>query len=155
MAGKAQGWMEPAAWTIAGILGSVAIYCWSLGNAVWVSISTATTTLSFGLAIYFHNRNDPARRNARHIKMLGTFLAEAHELTERLGGNPLPIREYHAWAARASDYLSKHLGDDYALRFRDFSGMVFYCDGSDRSKIRRALDGRCRRLNEFLAELHR
>jgi len=39
------------------------------------------------------------------------------------------------------------------VRLNDFTGMTFYGDGSDKSKFEKSIDGRIRRLHEFLAEL--
>ena len=42
---------------------------------------------------------------------------------------------------------------EYKIRLNDFTGMTFYGDGSDKSKFEKSIDGRIRRLHEFLAEL--
>jgi hypothetical protein len=38
-------------------------------------------------------------------------------------------------------YLRDNLGPDSEVRFGDFSGMVFYGDGSERSKMSNSIEG--------------
>jgi hypothetical protein len=71
----------------------------------------------------------------------------------RCSENPLPIADHNEWVARVEAYLRASIGDDYAVRFGDFSGMVFFGDGSERARMRQSLEGRSRRLHEFLSEL--
>src|SRR5688572_2847077 len=82
------------------------------------------------------------------------FLAEAQQLRSCLGENPLPIAEHNSWVDRVSLYLRDNFGKAHEVRFSDFSGMVFYGGGgSERSMMSKSLEGRSRRLHEFLAEL--
>jgi hypothetical protein len=74
-------------------------------------------------------------------------------LRSRLNEQPLPIADHNAWVDGVRSYLRENLGADFEVRFSDFSGMVFYGDGSERSIMARSLEGRARRLNEFIAEL--
>jgi hypothetical protein len=67
----------------------------------------------------------------------------------------LPIGEHNAWVDRVGEYLRDNLGKAYEARFSDFSGMKFLGDGSDRSRMSRSIEGRSRRLNEFMSELSR
>lgn len=91
----------------------------------------------------------------RHIEKLANFLAEAQRLRERLNEVPLPIKDHNDWVDRVSEYLKQYFGRAYEVRFSDFSGMTFYGDGSERSKMSRSIEGRSRRLNEFISELTR
>jgi hypothetical protein len=84
---------------------------------------------------------------------LAAFLVEAQQLRARLNEVPLPITDHNAWVDRVNAYLRDNLGKAHAVRFSDFSGMVFHGDGSERSKMDRSLDGRSRRLHEFISEL--
>lgn len=84
---------------------------------------------------------------------LANFIREGQDLAARLNENPLPIQEHDEWVERMVDYLKKHKEGGYDVRLNDFSGMVFYGDGSERSKMSRSIDGRLRRLHEFISEL--
>lgn len=84
---------------------------------------------------------------------LAQFVTEAQQLRKRLDEDPLPIADHNEWVERTSEYLRAHLGAAYEVRFSDFSGVVFYGDGSDRSQMSKSLEGRTRRLQEFLHEL--
>jgi hypothetical protein len=59
----------------------------------------------------------------------------------------------NVWGDRVSQYLKGCFGNAHEVRFSDFSGMTFYGDGSERSKMSISLDGRSRRLHEFMSEL--
>ena len=85
-------------------------------------------------------------------KRLANFLSEGNHLRDRLGENPLPIEDHNAWVDRIKGYLSEQGASDYVVRFSDFSGMTFYGDGSDRSRMSKSITGRCQRLQEFIAE---
>ena len=94
----------------------------------------------------------PSIRRQRAEK-LAAFLKEAENLRQRLEESPLPIRDHNEWVERVSQYLKENLGTAYEIRFGDFSGMTFYGDGSERSKMSRSIEGRSRRLHEFIAEV--
>jgi len=83
---------------------------------------------------------------------LAAFLGEAQQLRNRLNEGPLPIRDRNARVDRVSQYLKEHFGNAHEVRFSDFSGMTFYGDGSERSRISRSLEGRSRRLHELMSE---
>jgi hypothetical protein len=95
------------------------------------------------------------KKKTRNAEELAEFLAEAQKLRGRLNENPLPIQDHDNWVSRVSGYLKQKLGSAYEVRFSDFSGMTFYGDGSERSKMSRSLEGRSRRLNEFISEISR
>ena len=92
------------------------------------------------------------RRNA---EQLAAFLVEAQELRRRGIEQPIPLADHNDWVERVSLYMRENLGAAYEVRFSDFSGMTFYGDGSERSQYAKSLDGRSRRLNEFISELSR
>ena len=85
-------------------------------------------------------------------KRLAEFLREGQALRERIRETPLPIVEHNAWVERMNDYFAEQNAQEYAVRLSDFSGMTFYGDGSERSRISNSIDGRSRRLHEFIAE---
>jgi hypothetical protein len=87
-------------------------------------------------------------------KRLGQFLREAQALRKRVGETSLPIEDHNAWVDRMSAYFAEQDAEEYAVRLGDFSGMTFYGDVSERSKMLKSIDGRSRRLHEFISELH-
>lgn len=95
----------------------------------------------------------------RHLKIgvaaheISTFIEQGGRLMGRKDESPLPIEEHNAWVAKMETYFRKFGRADYAVRLSDFSGLTFYGDGSEKSKYSRAIDGRLRRLHEFLREL--
>jgi hypothetical protein len=149
-----RAWFAPAAWFVAGIFATGAFWYFlsqnSLAGAIWSGL--AAIAFAF-LAIWFHRQTDRPTVNAPHKAQLAAFLTEAQTLRARLNEQPLPIADHNLWAQRVETYLRDKLGSDYAVRFGDFSGMVFYGDSSEKSRMSRSLEGRSRRLSEFLAEL--
>ena len=91
----------------------------------------------------------------RHADRLAAFLVEAQVMRSVDKQLSIPVAEHNAWVTRVSQYLGEHLGVSYEVRFSDFSGMTFYGDGSERFQYAKSLDGRSRRLNEFIAELNK
>lgn len=97
---------------------------------------------------------DPSVQNHQaHKDQLAAFLVEAQQLRNRLNEVPLPIGDHNTWVNRVSQYLKEHFGSAHEVRFSDFSGMTFYGDGSERSEMSKSLDGRSRRLHEFISEM--
>ena len=90
-----------------------------------------------------------------HAEKLSGFIKEAQQLRTRLNENPLPIKDHNEWVERVNKYLKENLGSAYEVRFNDFSGMTFYGDNSEKSKMSRSLEGRSRRLHEFISEKSR
>ena len=114
------------------------------------------------LRIFFGNKAAPVPSppndvdvRRRHADQLAAFLVEAQELRRRGPEQPIPVGKHNAWVERVSQYLRDHLGASYEVRFSDFSGMTFYGDGSERFQYAKSLDGRSRRLHEFITELAR
>ncbi|TAK89878.1 MAG: hypothetical protein EPO06_10725 [Burkholderiaceae bacterium] len=93
--------------------------------------------------------------NQIHAEKLASFIVEGQRLRERLSEVPPPVGEHNAWVERVNDYLRTNVGAAYEVRFGDFSGMTFYGDASERSNMSRSIEGRSRRLHEFIAELSR
>lgn len=84
---------------------------------------------------------------------IAEFIREGQNLRARLNEEPLPIQEHNDWVERMVRYLRRHKGRAYDVRLSDFSGMTFYGSGSERSKMSNAIEGRVRRLHEFISEL--
>jgi hypothetical protein len=102
-----------------------------------------------------HEEKITAAERKLQTEMLAGFVQEAQAFRAQLNKLPLPVAEHNAWVARVEAWLRDNFGAAYAVRFSDFSGMTFYGDGSEKSKMARSLDGRSRRLHEFIAELSR
>lgn len=86
-------------------------------------------------------------------KELAAFIREGQKLRGRSGEDPLPVEEHNEWVARMNTYFRNRKKHGYEVRLSDFSGMTFFGDGSERSKFSNSIDGRLRRLHEFLGEL--
>jgi hypothetical protein len=156
MTSHIRDWMTPAAWFVAGVFATGSFwYFLSQQNYSGTVLSGIGAVFFAGVAIYLHRRSDRSVLNAPHRERLATFVSEAQTLRSRLNEQPLPIADHNAWVDRVCKYLRENLGPDFEVRFSDFSGMVFYGDGSERSKMSRSLEGRSRRLNEFMGELGR
>ncbi|MCZ6690771.1 MAG: hypothetical protein O7H41_14355 [Planctomycetota bacterium] len=84
---------------------------------------------------------------------LAAFIREGGDLRARASEDPLPIEERHEWVGRMDDYFRKRRGKGFGARLSDFAGMKFSGDGSDKFEFEKSIDGRIRRLNEFLREL--
>jgi hypothetical protein len=95
------------------------------------------------------------KERQRRREQLATILTEAQQLRTRLNEDRLLVGEHNAWIDRVCEYLRNNLGKAYEVRFNDFSGMSFYGDGSERSKMSNSIEGRSRRLTEFMSELDR
>jgi hypothetical protein len=147
-------WMIQVAWFAAGICATGAFwYFLSQKEHTW-TIVAAVGALGFAsLAICLHMRKDGPAQRHRYTEQMAAFLTEAQQLRARLDDTPLPIQAHNEWVERVGMYLRENLGQAYEMRFGDFSGMIFYGNGSERSTLSRSLEGRSRRLHEFMSEL--
>lgn len=84
---------------------------------------------------------------------ISDFIREGQALRARLREEPLPVQEHNDWVERMVGYFKQHKGRAYEVRLSDFSGMTFYGDGSERSRMGNSIDGRVRRMHEFISEL--
>lgn len=81
------------------------------------------------------------------------FIQEGQALHARVKKGNLTIQEITDWVDCMNIYFRQHKGRTYEVRLSDFSGMTFLGDASERSQMSRAIDGRVRRLHEFISEL--
>ena len=147
-------WMPQGAWFVASIFATGALWYFLGKSDINLAVASGVGAVVFvGLAIALHARKENSSQEHAHREKLATFLAEAQRLRLRLNEKPLPITDHNAWVEKVAAYLQKHLGQAYVVRFSDFSGMTFYSDGSERSNMERAIEGRSRRLHEFISEL--
>ena len=148
--------MVQAAWFAAGIFATGAFwYFLSQKEYIWTTVAGLGAIAFAVFAVYLHVRKEGSSGKHRHGERLASFLMEAQHLRARLGEVPLPNQDHNEWVDRVGEYLRQNIGKAYEVRFSDFSGMVFYGDGSEKFKMSRSLDGRSRRLNEFMSELCR
>lgn len=84
---------------------------------------------------------------------LSAFIQQGQVLLGRRNESPLPIQDHNEWVERIEKYFKEFHQSDYAVRLSDFSGLTFFGDGSEKSRFENSIDGRLRRLHEFLREL--
>ena len=153
MSRKIADWKLHLTWFAAGICATGALwYFLSIGEAIWAIATGVCALLLAGYAVSIHIRNDRSRDHAR-ADQLATFLSQAQALQARLAEPALPFADHNEWVSVVEAYLDRNLGPAYRVAFGDFSGMVFYGDGSERFVLSKSLQGRSRRLHEFMAEL--
>jgi len=142
-------------WCLAGIFGSGAVWYFlsqnDMRSVVWSVFAAAAFAF---IALYLHRLNNPATRYRAIREKLATFMQEGNDLLVRENESPLPLLEHNEWVERVEQGLTSDLDKSYAVRLSNFNGMTFYGDGSEKSKFRNSVDGRLRRLNEFLTELN-
>jgi hypothetical protein len=85
--------------------------------------------------------------------ILAGYITEAQGLRKRSAATPLPVKDHNEWVEKVSEYLRSNLGAAYEVRFSDFCGMVFLGNSSERSQFEKSIDGRTRRLHEFISEI--
>src|SRR3990172_134250 len=83
---------------------------------------------------------------------LAAFIQEGQKLLGRKDESPLPIEAHNNWIERMEKHLKKQNRSDFVVRLSDFSGLTFFGDGSEKSKFVNSVDGRLRRLHEFMRE---
>ncbi len=122
---------------------------WIRANKVWLFSGIGIFVFAglIGLVRFFiaRRRIDPNK--------VAQFMREGQDLRARLNEEPLPIQEHNDWVDRMVSYFKHHKGRAYEARLSDFSGMTFYGDGSERSRMSTSIEGRVRRLHEFVSEL--
>ena len=147
-------WLVQITWFVAGVFGTGALwYFLSIKNSEAALISGVAAIVLAVLAVFLHKINDKNSRLLTYREKITSFVAEGHKLISRLGEEKLPTEEINTWVTNVENYLKVNLDESFVSRFNDFSGMVFYGDGSEKSQHKNAIDGRVRRLNQFLTEL--
>jgi len=145
-------WLPQLAWFVAGVFATGAFWYFLSQRDYLPTVGAGIGTVVFvGLALFLHTRKAHTPHALR--EQLAKFLAEAQQLRTRLDEVPLPVNDHNEWVNRVGAYLEKNLGNVFVVRFSDFSGMVFYGSGSEKSKMSNSLEGRSRRLHDFISEL--
>jgi hypothetical protein len=146
-------WLSQLVWFLAGVFATGAIWFFlSRDEYLPAWLSVAATVVLLVVAVQLHRVNDRDARFRGRREALSVFAEQASSLAAKASEEPLPIEAHNEWVSRVEAYLGKELDASYAARFRNFSGMTFYGDGSPRSNYKNSLDGRTRRLHEFISE---
>lgn len=141
-------------WFIAGVYGTGALWFYlSRDEYVPAIASTGAAFALAAVAVYLHGLNDRSKRNRETREALARFLKEGEALAARANENPPPIAEHNAWVSRVEQFLTASLDASYTARFSNFYGMTLYASSNANSGYKASIDGRSRRLHEFLAEL--
>ena len=147
-------WVIQLVWFAAGIFATGAFwYFMSVKDFIPTVISGISAVAFATIAAYLQKLNDRSIRYGIQRGKIAAFIREAHTLLSKLNEEPLPILALNQWVESTTQYLKTELDESFAVRFSDFSGMTFYGDGSEKSWFKNAIDGRIRRLNQFLSEL--
>lgn len=146
-------WLVQLVWFLAGIYGTGALWFFLSRDEylpAWLAVAgTVGLTL---VAIQLHRLNDRDGHFRSIREKLASFADEATSLTARSAEEPLPVQQHNEWVAKVELFIQSELDASYSARFGSFSGMTFYGDGSPRSNFKNSLDGRTRRLHEFMRE---
>jgi hypothetical protein len=141
------------AWFTAGVFATGAVWFFlSKNDLVSVGISAFGAIAFVVVAMYLHGLNDQSKQLRMKREQLGSFLKDAEALMGRANEDPGPIQAHNDWVAQVERYLTETLDSSYAARFGNFDGMTFYLSNPN-SGLKRSLQGRSRRLHEFIAEL--
>lgn len=147
-------WLPTVTWFVAGIFATGAFwYFLSKEDYIATALSAVGAGVLAIVAVVLQKINDRTERFRSVRERLTDLLKQSEALLARCDENPLPVSELNDWIDRATAEVEALLDGSYAARFNNFTGYVFYGDGSQKSKYRNAIDGRMRRLMEFLKEM--
>ena len=142
-------------WFIASVYATGALWFFlSKDDYVSASISALSAVALCAVAMYLHGLNDQSRQLRAQREQLGNFLKEAEAISAHANEDPPPVEVHNSWVARVEKFLTEALDSSYAARFGNFHGMKFYVSNPN-SGLKTSLEGRSRRLHEFIAELGR
>ena len=146
-------WLLQLVWFLASIFATGALwYFLSRDDVFTAALSFVAAVVLTIVAVQLHRLNDKDSRFRARRERLAQFMKEAEALLARRTEEPLPIQEHDDWVARVESYLNNETDPSYTVRFNNFSDMTFYVDGSPRSSFDKSLQGRSRRLHEFISE---
>ena len=146
-------WLTQLVWFLAGVFATGAVWFFLSRDEhlfAWLSVAAAAV-LTF-VAVQLHRVNDRDTRFREIREKLAAFAQEATALVARSSEDPLPTQEHNEWVSKVEAFLRSDLDSSFVARFSNFSGMTFYGDGSPKSNYRNSLDGRMRRIHEFMGE---
>ena len=146
-------WLTQLVWFLAGIFATGAVwYFLSRDEHLFAWLSVAAAAVLAVVAVQLQRVNDRDARFREVREKLAAFAKEAAALAARSLEDPLPIQEHNDWVSRVEAFLGSELDSSFTTRFGSFSGMRFYGDGSPKSRYRNSVDGRTRRIHEFMRE---
>jgi hypothetical protein len=141
-------------WFIASVYATGALWFYlSKEDYVSAIASIFGAVVLCAMAVYLHGLNDRSIQLRVQREQLGHFLKEAEALSAQANDIPPPIEAHSAWMERVETYLTEALDSSYTERFGNFHGMTFYGTSNPNSGLKQSLEGRSRRLHEFIAEL--
>jgi len=145
-------WLTQLVWFVASVYATGALwYFLSKNDFVGAGLSVMGAGALAAVAVYLHRLDDRSARQRRLREDLAAYIDDLHPIRERSGNLEPPQSEYAEWVERVSQYLATHLDASYVTRFGDFTGMTFYTS-SPNSGLKRDLEGRAKRLHEFIVE---
>jgi predicted ATP-dependent protease len=143
-------WQIQLIWFLAGVFATGAVwYFLSRDQFLSAGLSAVSAVALAAVAVRLQRINDRSSRFKAHREGLAGFLQEAEAMLRKHTGQRIPAEEHNAWVAQVENYLREQLDTSYIARFNNFSGMTFF-SGSGAEK--NSIDGRCRRLHEFIKE---
>ena len=146
-------WLPQVVWFLAGIFATGAVWFFlSRDEYLFAWLSVAAAVVLAVVAVQLHRLNDREARFRKIREKLAAFAEEAAVLVGRHIEEPLPIQEHNDWVSRVEAFLRSELDSSYRARFSNFSGMTFYGGGSAKSTYKNSVDGRTRRIHEFMRE---
>lgn len=143
--------------TILAVLELIALLACVYLGFLWYTVPSGNYEPPFAISALVLGFTELIRRYSPsggiNPEKLADFIREGQDLRARLNEEPLPIRDHNDWVERMVSYFKQHKGRAYEARLSDFSGMTFHGDGSERSRMTTSIEGRVRRLHEFISEL--
>lgn len=126
-------------------------------GAQWALDPNGPFEPGFAISLAVLGATEIARRRlpANSVKKskIDSFIHEGQELRGLATKSPLPIEKHIAWVDSMNKYFVESNAAELKTRLNDFSGLTFYGDVSEKSKYLRSIDGRIRRLMEFMQEI--
>ena len=145
-------WQVQLVWFLASVFATGALwYFLSRDEFLPALVSAGAAVALATIAVRLHRLNDRSARLKTHRENLARFLEEAEAMLQRHSGQRVPADAYTDWVTRAKGYLRDQLDQSYVARFSNFSGMTFFAGAGPEKN---AIDGHCRRLNEFIREFN-
>ena len=146
-------WVIQLVWFVASVFATEAVWFFLSKDAyIPAGVSALSAVVLCVVAMYLQSLNDLCKRLKVQREKLGYFLKEAEAISARANNDPPPVDEHNSWVARVEVYLTDALDASYAARFSNYNGMTFYVTNPNPG-LKKSLEGRSRRLHEFIAEL--
>jgi hypothetical protein len=97
-------------------------------RAAWIAayVAAAGILVTVGVAsVQYHMTQTEVAHNRMIKEGIGQYVGEGLAIMNRFGTNemPMPITDEAGWVTRTENFLRTNLGDSYANRFNDVSGL--------------------------------